>query len=170
MVNTRVQASEPAKDVTSSDQDHAIGERTAGAFTCSNPYSGLQDRRLEEEKAVHEDQDLRRHSREGKSIIKAYAAAEKANEAKRPERIEQSHSFPTEEKRKHFTKDCKMLQREIEELIRRGHLIRFVRNPGQSPGTSGGEGLETSHPQNRVMVGVVDMITTRQAKTPTDHK
>ncbi|GMH25579.1 hypothetical protein Nepgr_027422 [Nepenthes gracilis] len=30
----------------------------------------------------------------------------------------------------HSTEDCKMLQREIEDLIRRGHIMKFVRGPG----------------------------------------
>ncbi|GMH19401.1 hypothetical protein Nepgr_021242 [Nepenthes gracilis] len=61
----------------------------------------------------------------------------------------------------HSTKDCKTLQREIEDLIRRGHLTRFVKGPGQNSGAADEEGWEQTPPWNRIAVGVVNMITTR---------
>ncbi|GMH25137.1 hypothetical protein Nepgr_026980 [Nepenthes gracilis] len=66
--------------------------------------------------------------------------------------------------------DCKTLQWEIEELIRRDYLTRFVKGLGQSSGIMDGEGLEPYPPRNRVVVGVVNMITTRPTKNPIDEK
>ncbi|GMH13282.1 hypothetical protein Nepgr_015123 [Nepenthes gracilis] len=43
--------------------------------------------------------------REMKSIVRAYAAIEEANDTKRPERTKQPHSFLTAGKRKHHGSD-----------------------------------------------------------------
>ncbi|GMH00147.1 hypothetical protein Nepgr_001986 [Nepenthes gracilis] len=65
MVNTRVQASKPARDVTSSDQDHAAGARKVGDSTCNSLYSDLQERRLEEEEASQKIHTAGQHSSSG---------------------------------------------------------------------------------------------------------
>ncbi|GMH25256.1 hypothetical protein Nepgr_027099 [Nepenthes gracilis] len=171
--------------------------------------------------------------------IKAYAAAEEANEAKRPERADQARPISGEGKRKfaggehprqkqrrtgpserrdygpttftpltdtranvlmqirgekflkwpktlkkdsgnqskycdfhhsagHSTEYYKTLQREIEDLIRRGHLTLFVKGPGQNSGAVDEEGQEQRPPRNRIAAGVVNMITTRLARSPED--
>ncbi|GMH26333.1 hypothetical protein Nepgr_028176 [Nepenthes gracilis] len=53
------------------------------------------------------------------------------------------------------------LQQEIEDLIRRGHLKRFVKSPGQEPAPSDGEAGEP--PRARTAAGVVHMISSADA-------
>ncbi|GMH05165.1 hypothetical protein Nepgr_007005 [Nepenthes gracilis] len=61
----------------------------------------------------------------------------------------------------HSTEDCRTLQSEIEELIRRGHLSRFIQRPGQASGPE--DGGDAKPPRNRVAAGVVNMISSRPA-------
>ncbi|GMH21488.1 hypothetical protein Nepgr_023330 [Nepenthes gracilis] len=70
----------------------------------------------------------------------------------------------------HSTEDCKTLQSEIEDLIRRGHITKFVRGPGQNSGAADEEGQEHTPPRNRIAAGVVNMVTTRLARSPADIK
>ncbi|GMH09059.1 hypothetical protein Nepgr_010899 [Nepenthes gracilis] len=65
----------------------------------------------------------------------------------------------------HGTEECWTLQREIEMLIRKGHLKKFLKKPEDNSGERLKE-EETEQPQlkSRVVAEVVNMITTRPAK------
>ncbi|GMH09597.1 hypothetical protein Nepgr_011438 [Nepenthes gracilis] len=164
----------------------------------------------------------------GETITGAYAAAEEANEAKRPERADQPRPFPSDGKRKYnggehsrqkqrrtglpergdyrpttftpmhtrsnvradprrkifevakgaeegllnrlsirlplcrpFDQDRKAPQKEIEDLIRRGHLTRFVKGPGKTQ-SGQEEGQERLRLLNRLRRGGHDQRPTAQ--------
>ncbi|GMH31593.1 hypothetical protein Nepgr_033437 [Nepenthes gracilis] len=59
------------------------------------------------------------------------------------------------------TEDCRTLQAEIEELIRRRHLNRFLQRPGLTSGPE--DGGDAEPPRNRVAARVVNMISIRPA-------
>ncbi|GMH27987.1 hypothetical protein Nepgr_029830 [Nepenthes gracilis] len=61
----------------------------------------------------------------------------------------------------HSTENYRTLQQEIEDLIRREHLKRFVKSQGQGQTTSDGEPSEP--PRARTAAGVVNMVTSTAA-------
>ncbi|GMH15080.1 hypothetical protein Nepgr_016921 [Nepenthes gracilis] len=109
---------------------------------------------------------------EAESITRAYAVAKEANEPKPLKKDSGNQSKYCDFHRSvgHSTENYKTLQRKIEDLIRRGHLTKFVRGPGQNSGAADEEGQEQTPPQNMIAGGVVNMVTIRPAKNPADSK
>ncbi|GMH01891.1 hypothetical protein Nepgr_003730 [Nepenthes gracilis] len=166
MVNTRVQESEPVRDVASLDQDHAIGVMVNGvASMVLAPFF----QNLVEHMVVQADPRLEKiwncvfkDDEHTANIDRSPFTAEILN---RPMPIcgEEFLKWPKPLKKAeggnlskycgfyrspgYSTENYKTLQREIEELIRRGHLTRFIKG-----------------------LGVVNMITTWPIKNPANNK